>query len=102
MTTEWKELKTLQEVAAAQAAGEEIQVNYYDSVGWHVWDGFCWKDQWKYRSRPKPRTKKIVLREALRATENFYWTAWYSEGTDFERGFVRWLDTPAREIEVPE
>lgn len=106
MTTEWKELKTLQDVAAAQAAGEEIE---WRDLGadWRSWNGATWYVKAEFRSRPKKRTKTIVLREALLASsgtgEITYYTMWATEAYFKNcQTFVRWLDTPAREIEVEE
>lgn len=102
---EWKELRSLQEVAAAQAAGEEIE--YCQVAGsWTPWVGSYWDCGWKFRSRPAMRTKKIVLREALffSDTTNLPFTLWCSDEfipKNFGH-FSRWLDTPAREIEVVE
>lgn len=61
--TEWTELKTLQDVAAAQARGDEIQV--YGVATWVPFEGKQWFASSDYRSRPAKKTKTIVLREAL-------------------------------------
>lgn len=106
MTTEWKNLTTLQEVAAAQAAGEEIEyladAGNYKYEKFRPWDGGNWLNTYEYRSRPKPRTKKVVLRKAVFKRNDSYWTGWYSDEELFGNGFVCWLDAPAKEIEVPE
>lgn len=102
--SEWTELKTLQEIAAAQARGDEIE--FYDAASciWHSWSGVAWYGTKSYRSRPKKKTKVVVLREGLfcyRKVE--YFTRWTSDFiTGRDEFFVRWLDTPPREIEVEE
>ncbi len=98
---EWRELKTLQEVAEAQKNGEEIERNY--GGGWKPWAGKAWDSGSCYHSRPRKKTKTIVLREALmRNSIGGYWIDLRT--TDAEAGtfFIRWLDTPPREIEVPD
>lgn len=95
---EWRELKTLQEVAEAQKNGEEIEIK--GAFGWFEWSGSCWSDECAYRSRPRKKTKTIVLREALiLGPFGHYFIRWCSDCDD---GLVRWLDTPPREIEVPD
>lgn len=102
MNNEWTELKTLQEVAAAQERGDEIEIRT-KYVGWSQWMGYEWQHTWKFRSRPQKKVKKIVLREALmrNATTDYFWTQWYSEQPN-GINFVRWLDSEPREIEVEE
>jgi hypothetical protein len=100
MTQEWKDLPTLQDVAAAQAAGEEIELYYKFSETWHPWDGTIWEAQSKYRSRPVLKTRTIVLREAVcRALQGPYWLSWFSE--EPEHVFVKWTGNERTE-EVPE
>jgi hypothetical protein len=98
--SEWKELKTLQEVAAAQADGEEIECDF-DGIGWRFWLGEDWKDSWRFRSRPRKKVKQVVLREALFRSSEKYWTSWVESEKTF-CNFVRWLDTPERIVEVEE
>ncbi len=52
MTTEWRELKTLQDLAAAQAAGDEIEVRVMGS-NFEMWHGYAWHYDYAYRARPK-------------------------------------------------
>lgn len=104
--TEWTELKTLQEVAAAQARGDEIE--YISDAGnlkyekFKPWDGRGWYATYEFRSRPRKKTKTIVLREALFNLGNgIYKTEWTTAPREQSSvHFVHWLDTPAREVEV--
>lgn len=100
---DWTELKTLQDVAAAQARGDEIRFYAGDSA-WEIWEAEVWCDDIKYRSRPvKPKTKTVVMREAVfRSMGRDYYTLWSSAKDCAMDHFVCWIDTPAREIEVPE
>ncbi len=98
--SEWRDLPTMQDVAAALAAGDEII--YSTKQGeWGPWEGRYWHANNKFRARPrKPATKEIVLRRALLSSgEDFY----PIEGTaDFStyKNFVMWL--PGEEtVEVP-
>lgn len=100
MTTEWRDLPTMQDVAAAQAAGEEIQVKT-GSQGWGDWNGLFWQDCYNFRSRPRKQTKTIVLRRAL-ITQDGYYTEVAASDLDYSASakFVMWL--PGEEIvEVP-
>jgi hypothetical protein len=66
MTQEWKDLPDLQSVAAAQAAGQEIEC---ESLGsWFGWTGSSWQMNCKYRSRPAPKVRKVKM------------LAWFSAG----------------------
>ena len=61
-TNEWRDLKTLQEVAAAQAAGDEIEYSYDSGKYWSVWFGEYWDKDTLFRARPrKPATKKVKM-----------------------------------------
>lgn len=100
---DWAELKTLQDVAAAQARGDEIEISLHGNQ-WQLWGGWYWGNDRFFRSRPKKKTKTIVLREALfNIGAGVYKTEWTTDERE-QRSvhFVRWLDTPAREIEVEE
>lgn len=88
--SEWKVLKTLQEVAAAQAAGDEIQreVDY----GWERWNGAYWSSMYNLRSRPK-QNEVIQLRKGLFGSPSAGYdvrqcTEQYAEGCS---NFVQWL-----------
>ncbi len=100
--TEWRDLPTLPDVAAAQAAGDEIERRSKISGRWETWDGNAWDASAMYRARPrKPATKTIVLRRALLKENGNYWTP--SPSTeDYSQNiyFVMWL--PGEEVvEVP-
>ncbi len=91
---EWRELKTLQEVAAAQAAGEEIECALGE-LGWRLWYGADWKDAWKFRARPKAET--VTLRKALIRYKNGCEVV--LEGNEkyvesFRHTFIGWLGDP--------
>jgi hypothetical protein len=59
MTKEYKPINNLQELAAAQAAGHEIEYRLYNNCVWCVWENKDWNITWKFRSRPRP-TKRTV------------------------------------------
>lgn len=62
MSNEWRDLKTLQDVAAAQAAGDEIEFRGLGITDYKAWNGVGWSSSWSYRARPrKPATKKIKM-----------------------------------------
>ena len=73
MTTEWIELKTLQDVAKAQADGWEIEIDQGD--GWERWAETIWSDDWEFRARPaQPKTKIVKsLCMRYRANGNLVW-----------------------------
>ena len=50
MSNEWKDCSSLQELAAAQARGDEIDV--YASGEWSIWDETVWHEREEYRCRP--------------------------------------------------
>ena len=55
MKTKWTECSTLQELAAAQARGDEID-NYVGGE-WGIWDETAWNKREEYRCRPaKPKS----------------------------------------------
>lgn len=62
MTTEWTDLTTLQDVAAAQARGDEIEWERFDRV-WAQWNGMVWASDVQYRSRPKQKTPEERIAE---------------------------------------
>lgn len=102
MTTEWTELKDPEELFRQHKSGE-YEIEYTESVAcdFGPWFGRQWHKDFSYRSRPKKKTKTIVLREALMfGVDRTHWIDWREINTNHGAGFVRWLDTPAREIEV--
>lgn len=58
--SEWRYLPTLADVAAAQAAGDEIEVGS-DDTGWCRWNQQHWFMSNKYRARAKPKVRKIRI-----------------------------------------
>ncbi len=58
MTKEWKPINTLQELAAAMDAGEEIETGVSDK-NFAPWRGNEWISAWKYRSRPRPVKRTV-------------------------------------------
>ena len=56
MKTEWTECSSLQELAAAQARGDEIDV--YASGEWSIWDETVWHEREEYRCRPAQAAKE--------------------------------------------
>ncbi len=102
--TEWCDLPTMQDVAAAQAAGDEITVRIDERSAWLSWVGNCWREDLNYRARPrKPVTRVVVLRRALMRellSDNYYGTNPTSIDYSSREGFVMWL--PGEEtVEVP-
>ena len=61
MSNEWRELKTLQDVATAQAAGDEIEVMRIGDLDYSEWRGIAWSVSWSFRARPRPKTKKVKI-----------------------------------------
>lgn len=58
---EWRDLPTMADVAAAKAAGDEIQVHHIGSV-WNSWKGVSWANDWIFRARPaQPKMKKVKI-----------------------------------------
>lgn len=57
-TYEWKELNTIQDVAAAQAAGMEIELKI-GAGHWLPWIGKHWSFDCDYRARPR-KPKELV------------------------------------------
>lgn len=69
MTTEWKDLTTLQDVAKAQADGWEIEV-FDESAGvWCQWASRAWYSNRSYRGRPKQQKTRTVTSECWRAVD---------------------------------
>ena len=58
--SEWRELPTMADVAAAQAAGDEIEYLYCGR--WVAWYGTTWDLYRDFRARPRqPKTKKLKI-----------------------------------------
>ena len=58
--SEWRELKTLQDVVAAMDDGDEIEVDGFS--GWEKWEGAMWTFNLRYRARPRqPKTMKLKI-----------------------------------------
>ena len=99
--SEWRELKTLQDVAAAQAAGDEIEVGS-DHVGaawaWYKWDGEYWASDSPYRARPRqPKMKKLKMLCYLIGGR----LDWFHNDYGSSDGWIR-IPSEDKEIEVPE
>ena len=62
-TSEWRDLPTLADVAAAKEAGDEI--NVFSGLGfaaaWIKWNEKQWDSAGKYRARSKPKVRKIKI-----------------------------------------
>ena len=102
MTTEWKDLPTLQDIAEAQAQGWEIQTY---QCGWEPWPETGWGKSSSYRGRPRqPKTKTITLRKALMWLEgNGYYVSEVEVNDTIQNRpyFVRWMGMPYT-TEVPD
>lgn len=94
MKTKWTDCSTLQELAAAQARGDEIDV--YVRGEWSIWDETVWNEREEYRCRPaQPKIKTITLRKALlRDSDGRYYTSDGSCSRKSDRFFVCWLGDP--------
>ena len=97
MSNEWRDLPTVADVAAAQAAGDEIEFRS-DVVGagvWYEWNGLYWDKDTKYRARPRPKTKKVKSLCWRDKHGHLFWA-------DETNGFVGkdiWQRFPAGDIE---
>ncbi len=93
MSREWRELKTLQEVAAAQAAGEEVQVS---SEGrWAEAKLDMWHCRYLYRARPKVKT--VTLQKAMFDDKDQWGVCAYEcteEHARLRPNFVCWIGEP--------
>ena len=93
---------TLLEAAKAKLEGKRIIIREYSphNTSFFDWDGEQWKYGWIASIAPEPK-KKIVLREALfKSVNQGFYIGWRSEEAFIDPNLVKWLDTPAREIEV--
>lgn len=73
MTTEWRDLLTLQDVAAAIEAGDEIQVGNTRlgvPCNWYKWDGEGWSIGLDYRARPRQPKKLLVKSSCWRNNDD--------------------------------
>jgi hypothetical protein len=62
MTTEWKDLPTMQDVACAQADDWDIQWATRGDQVWAVWLGELWASKYIFRGRPRqPKMKKVKI-----------------------------------------
>jgi hypothetical protein len=99
MTTEWKDLPTMQDVACAQADGWEIE---WSSLGeeWSNWPSGAWYSNTLFRGRPRqPKMKKVKM---LCWYQKGYLLSWAEEGVAREGdGYIR-VPSEDKEIEVPE
>lgn len=91
---EWRNLPTLANVAAAQAAGDEIQFRSHETYEWRSWSGKTWDKDWLFSARPaQPKTVKVKI------------LCWYDGG---RMHFVRetwpvgsdWIRIPEQDIEI--
>lgn len=68
MTDGWRDLPTMADVAAAQAAGDEIEIGIASMKGgclvysYEKWRGKYWDTNCKFSARPaQPKMKKVKL-----------------------------------------
>ena len=100
MSNEWRELKTLQDVAAAQAAGDEVE--YLMGNSWQLWGGSFWSSLGAFRARPRqPKMKKVKLLCWLNPDTGILFWRKENHATMADS---HWLRVPSedKEIEVPE
>ena len=96
MTTVWRYLKSLPEVAAAQAAGNEIQERGTTNIlGWVQWLG-CYCPWYEYRARASSKKETVTVRKALfRSSSGGEWTRECSEANaKNDPLFVGWIGQP--------
>ena len=95
--SEWRELPTMADVAAAQAAGDEVE--YLMGNSWQLWDGSFWSSVGAFRARPRqPATKMIkMLCWFINGQLN-----WLQEGTHASGPDWKHVPSEDKEIEVPE
>ena len=100
MTTEWKNLPTMQDVVCAQA--DEWEIEWRDPLNyphWEPWDGKGWSVRWQFRARPRQPKMKKVKSLCWRHAElgNLSW--WVETFTPTQV----WQRVPSedKEIEVP-
>lgn len=96
--TEWIELKTLQDVAKADAAEWEIELrDTYNK--WCKWNGEIWNIHNQYRARPRqPKMETVKMECWIDDSGELRWVReWWSPKHD-------WIRTPALDIkiEIPE
>lgn len=96
MTTEWKDLLTMQDVACAQADGWEIQ--FFTSNVWCSWNMNVWFDTTPFRGRSiKPKMKNVKMLCYLDTVINqLIWSS-----SDPISGWIR-VPSEDKEIEVPD
>ena len=102
MTTEWKPLLTMQDVAKAQADGWEIQIQ--TDAGndkycpFKAWDGRHWNTGYLFRGRPRQPAMKKVKSLCWRFTDGDL--TWRIEGMVLAYPWVR-VPSEDKEFEVP-
>ena len=109
MTTEWKDMPTLQDVAKAQADGWEIEIQTNPDndkyCPFRNWNGRHWHTEYLFRGRPRqPKMKTITLRKALMWLEgNGYYVSEVEVNDAIQNRpyFVRWMGMPYT-TEVPD
>ena len=94
MTTEWRNLPTMADVAAAQAAGDEIEVRRLGEFDYTEWSGTAWAMAWSFRARPRQPKMKKVKSLCYRSTVSGELT-WRKE----ELPIINWKRFPAGDIE---
>ena len=102
-TNEWRNLPTMADVAAAQAAGDEIQYRAHETYEWRSWRGEIWDKDWLFSARPaQPKMKKVKLLGWLHPSTGDTCTS--LESLSKEMIDARWIRYPKLddEIEVPE
>ena len=103
MTTEWKDLPTMKDVANVPE-GWEIQFADRINEIWRTWDGKTWSNVWRFRARPRqPKTKTITLRKALMFIEgngHYASDVEVNDAIQARNYFVCWLGEPYT-VEVP-
>ena len=94
---DWRELKTLQDVAEAQKNGDEIEMYNCPGDYWITWPQRGWTIQGKYRARPRsPKMKQVKMLCWFAGNE----LHWYGEDVAL-CGCAR-VPSEDKTIEIPE
>jgi hypothetical protein len=86
--SEWKELKTIGQVAEAHEAGMEIEVNHDCHIGWQSWAGTVWYSSAKYHARPR-KPKMVKVKSLCWRQESSGGLLWRCEGYDIGENWKR-------------
>lgn len=97
MNNEWRDLPSMADVAAAQAAGDEIE--YKNAMtSWNTWNEDWWNDDAKFRARPAQQKRKKIR---MLCYTDYQALMWRCEDVHLPKTWVR-VPSEDKEIEVLE